>query len=176
MNLEEFITKYGVAQSLEKGQHVFYQGDSSNCLYFVKSGLLKAYYLSDDGKETIKSFIQCNNVIGSISAVTANTHCTFNLIALAPSELIRFNFNDLQHCIAQSHTLAQNVIAMLLNHSMKKEQREFEFLMLPAEERYTRFKEKEPELVNRLTQNDIAKYLGITPVALSRIKHRTTGV
>jgi len=35
-----------------------------------------------------------------------------------------------------------------------------------------RFDDENPHLANRVTQADIARYLGITPVALSRIRGR----
>jgi|GEM_PF-5159862 len=33
------------------------RGEEDQSIYMVKSGLLKAYYLSSDGKENIKSFL-----------------------------------------------------------------------------------------------------------------------
>jgi CRP-like cAMP-binding protein len=64
------------------------------------------------------------------------------------------------------------VIEFLLALYMKKEQREYELLSLPAAERYQRLCAEDPDLIEQVTQNDIALYLGITPVALSRIKKR----
>ena len=45
-----------------------------------------------------------------------------------------------------------------------------EFLSLSAEARYRLLLDRSPELVTRLKQRDIARYLGITPVALRRIR------
>jgi hypothetical protein len=53
---------------------------------------------------------------------------------------------------------------------MKKERREYELLCLPAEARYRALLERQPNIYESITQNDIARYPGITPVALSRIK------
>ena len=64
------------------------------------------------------------------------------------------------------------MIDMLLNFAMKKEKREFEFLCLSPETRYRQLAQNSPALLNRITQNDLAKYLGVTAVGLSRIKKR----
>ena len=56
---------------------------------------------------------------------------------------------------------------------MKKERREREFLTESAEERYRMLLERSPALFDKVTQKDIARYLGITPVALSRIRKRS---
>ena len=47
-----------------------------------------------------------------------------------------------------------------------------EFLLLDAESRYKIFLEEYPTLENRIKQHMIASYLGITPIALSRIKKK----
>jgi len=70
--------------------------------------------------------------------------------------------------------MANTFMKLLFNFSMKKERREYEFLCLSAEERYQLIREQTPDLLDRVTQNDIARYLGITPVALSRIRARTS--
>ena len=57
MKLSEFIAANGKPLRKDIGEYIFAQGDKVTSLYLVKSGLLKAYYLSDDGKENIKSFI-----------------------------------------------------------------------------------------------------------------------
>lgn len=172
MQFSEMIQQHATSITLNKGEHVFHQGDSDSTLYFVKYGLLKAYYLSADGKETIKSFIKPANIIGSLSAAYKGLPCTFNLLGLTDCELLRFEFSTLQQAANENNDIATQLINVLMMHSIKKEQREYDFLMLSAEQRFQKFLKNEPELVNQLTQNDIAKYLGITPVALSRIKHR----
>ena len=65
------------------------------------------------------------------------------------------------------------MIEQLLQFAMKKEKREFEFLCQSAEERFRMLAKNSPSLVEKVTQNDLARYLGITPVGLSRIKKRT---
>ncbi len=50
MNFHELLQLEGVMTEKEKGEHVFMQGDSDKSLYFIQSGLLKAYYTSEDGK------------------------------------------------------------------------------------------------------------------------------
>jgi CRP-like cAMP-binding protein len=59
--------------------------------------------------------------------------------------------------------------------ALKKERREASFLLLDAGERYEAFLEDFADLVPRLPQYHIASYLGITPVALSRIRSRRAG-
>ena len=57
-------------------------------------------------------------------------------------------------------------------HFVLKERREQEVLELSAEERLVKFWEEHPHLKGRIPQRDVAAYLGITEVALSRIMSR----
>lgn len=173
--LQQLLSQFGLSFSIESGKHVFRQGDTNTALYFVATGLLKAYYLAEDGKESIKSFIGQGKLIGSLSSAYTNEAASFNLLALEDCKLVKISFTQLYQQSTQDLALAQQLIHLLLELAMKKEKREYELLCLSAPERYQLLIDNEPELVDKLTQNDIARYLGVTPVALSRIKHRLNG-
>lgn len=172
MNFSELIEREGMR--LEKPRHgfVFRQGEVDSSLYLLQTGLLKAFYTSHDGKEFIKSFILPGSIIGSMASARYGEGCSFSLACLECSTLTRLPFATLVSYSKTDPDIAQATIEVLLDFSMKKERREFEFLCLSAEQRFKLLKEQSPELLERVTQNDIALYLGITPVALSRIRKR----
>lgn len=172
MKLSEFITQNGKTLSMQSEEHIFRQGDLCHLLYVVKSGLLKAYYLSPDGKENIKSFILPGDNIGSLSAVHAGQACTFSLVCLKPCELIVVQFDKLYEASRSDPEISASIIDFLIKFGMKKEMREYELLCLSAQDRYRNLLDSTPELFDLVTQNEIARYLGVTPVALSRIKKR----
>ncbi|VVT28751.1 Crp/Fnr family transcriptional regulator [Hoeflea sp. EC-HK425] len=172
MKIADFIAANGRHLERETGEHLFRQGDEVSSLFLVNRGLLKAYYLSGDGKENIKSFILQGDVIGSLASCHGGASCTFSLICLEPSELIRFSFTELSAAIRSDAELSAETVDFLLGFGMKKEMREYELLCLSAEERYRRLLQATPQLFERVTQNEIARYLGVTPVGLSRIKKR----
>ena len=172
MNFLELVAQSGSEIAIESRAHVFRQGDDDDALYYVRSGFLKAYYVSLAGKESIKSFIRAGNIIGSLSAIYRGLPCAFSLIALQDCRLLKLNFNSLQSILKEHPEVASQLINVLIENSMKKEQREFQFLAMPSEERYRNLVDTDPELLELVTQNDIARYLGITPVALSRIRKR----
>ncbi len=172
MKFQEFVSAHGVPISRAAGEHLFRQGDADQSLYIVKNGLLKAYYLSSEGKENIKSFIMPGDNIGSLVAAYANLKCSFSLICLRDSELIKVDFKAIYEASQHNLEIASTVVDFLLAFAMKKERREFELLCLSAEDRYRLLLENMPSITDLVTQNEIALYLGITPVGLSRIKKR----
>lgn len=172
MQKTEFLLDVGRPVERKKHDYVFRQGDEDTSVYVVVNGLLKAYYVTPEGKEFVKSLILPGSFIGSMTACHANELCSFSLRCLEDSELVEVKFADLKAMAFRDEQIAEFVINGLLDLSMKKERREYEFLCLTAEERYQRLMSRSPEILQRVTQNDIARYLGITPVALSRIKAR----
>lgn len=172
MRFSEFIATNGRPVVKEAGEYLFRQGDRDQSLYVVKTGLLKAYYLSADGKENIKSFLQPGDNIGSLMACYAEKTCSFNLVCLKRSELTLLNFNDLYDASRTDLEISVAIVDLLLAFAMKKEGREYELLCLSAEDRYMRLLENAPGFLEHVTQNEIARYLGVTPVGLSRIKKR----
>ena len=58
------------------------------------------------------------------------------------------------------------------SYTLAKEKRERELLTMTPEERYRQFVHDYPHLLDDLTQKDVARHLGITPVGLSRIASR----
>jgi CRP-like cAMP-binding protein len=172
MKFSEFVAANGKPARIEPGEHVFRQGDRDRCIYLLHEGLLKAYYLSDEGRETIKSFVLPGETISSLSSAYKKSGCTFNLVALQPSALIGIEFDALDAISRTDLEMASAVMDLLLEFALKKERREREFLTESAEHRYRLLIERSPELEAKVKQKDIARYLGITPVALSRIRAR----
>ena len=168
----QILAQLGVSKQKKKHEHLFQQGDKSDVFYLIKSGLLKAYYVTPDGREYVKSFITAGGFIGSLTACYEETLCSFNLSCLEDTDYIEVKYETLYALTGKEPEMATFMLNNLLMLAMKKERREYEFLCLSAPERYQLLCERQPELLDRVTQNDIARYLGITPVALSRIKNR----
>ena len=156
--------------SLPKGRIIFHQGEKDRFLYFVEKGVLKAYYTTGDGKEYIKSFLAEGDIIGNLSALVENSENTFSVQCLEDTTLYKIDFSGLLKKSQVDIESAAILNSGLINLAIKKEKREYEFLCLSASERYLGLVGSMPGIVSRISQNDIARYLGITPVALSRIR------
>ena len=155
------------------GEHLFRQGGEDRSVHVLQEGLLKAYYLSDEGKENIKSFVQPGELIGSLAAAHFKEDCSFSVVCLEPSVTIELDFDALYAAAKDDLEMASAMVEHLLSFSMKKERRERELLTESAQDRYRLLLGRSPELFDKVTQKDIARYLGITPVALSRIRKRS---
>ncbi|MCH6258922.1 hypothetical protein MLD52_20365 [Puniceicoccaceae bacterium K14] len=138
----------------------------------MKSGLLKATYLTLEGKEAIKTFFSGGALVGSLHCVMKKEALPFGAVALQGSSLFSFSLEDLRACAKTDLELANELIERLIQVALVKERREREFLTLSPYERYCSLRDQAPEILENVTQADIVLYLGVTPVALSRMKGR----
>ncbi|MDZ3832419.1 MAG: Crp/Fnr family transcriptional regulator [Sphingopyxis sp.] len=152
--------------------HLFVQGDRNTHIYLVKSGMLKAYYVRADGRQHIKSFLPEGSIIGSMVALVDHDPCTFNLVAIENGSVIALPFGRLKEEAGRDIGLANILVDFLSAYGKRKERREYELLSLSPDERYSVLLETMPDVADRITQADLAAYIGVTPQALSRIKRR----
>lgn len=171
-DFQAFIQSIGQARQVKKGEYLFQQGEPNDSLFFIRQGLLKAFYHTHDGNEWVKSFLSEGDMIGSLQAVAGQGAASFSLLCVEDCDLLQISGSHLIRHLGQQPQFYQPINQMLLQLAMKKERREYELLCLSAEERYQVFCEREGHLLDRLPQQEIAKYIGITPVALSRIRKR----
>ena len=155
-----------------KGETVFSQGETVKNVYILHRGLIKLSYLTAEGKELIKSFISEGDLFGSLVSQLSDGGSTFSAICLEETDVIVIPYTVFESVVEQNPTAKKFALTFFKQLALKKEIREYEFLCLSAEARYRKFLDEYPKLFGRIAQQDIARYLGITPIALSRIKNR----
>ena len=158
--------------SFEAGAFLIRQGECAPNLYFITEGLVKMFYITPDGKEFVKSFICEGQISGSLTSLIEGRDSTFSIVCLeqVKAEVVPYDvFESLVEADPEMLRFGYNFFQTL---ALKKELREHSFLCLTPQERYQQFMQDNAHLSRRVTQADIARYLGITPVALSRIRGR----
>jgi len=166
------IEGFGEEKKYKKGEHIFGQGDVCRDVFCVRRGLIKIYYNTLEGKEWIKTFIADKGILGSRISQMLSVASPFSALCLEDTEVIKFPYELFEDACFEDLELARTVFRFTQWLGVKKEIREYNLLCLSVEEAYLKFVRENPKLICRLTQIDIARYLGITPIALSRIKKR----
>jgi CRP-like cAMP-binding protein len=168
---EDFEAKIATAR-LVAGASVFRTGDPVSHLFVVSTGLVKLTYLREDGSEWIKSFHAEGAFFSSISALAGAKSAGFSATALESCVVEKLPYRELERRAEGDLSWSRAFRAALVLFAVRKEEREREFLTLNAEQRYRSFATREPALMRRVTQKDLAAYLGVTPVGLNRIAKR----
>ncbi len=159
-------------RTFEAGKHLIRHGDDINELYFLTIGLVRFYYLDTQGREFNKSFSTPGQVLSSLSSLVEGSPSPFSIQALASSECLILSYSQflkLSNRFPEWRSLQIRLLEQLI---IRKERREADFLLLSATERYHKFLHEYAHIAAQIPNYHIAAYLGITEVALSRIRSR----
>ena len=164
--------KYFKTKSLPKGAHLFNIGDKVTNFYFLIKGLARYYYISDSGKEFNKSFAEKQgHLLSSISSVSMQEEVSpFCVETLSSFTTLYIHYQDFINLGAQHKEWNDLTLRIYERLIVKKERREADFLLLDSKARYEKFLEDYSMIENSVQNYHIASYLGITEVALSRIR------
>jgi CRP-like cAMP-binding protein len=156
---------------LKAGDTLLRIGEPARHVWWISQGLLRFYFLSADGLERNKSFHAEGAWVGS-GMPPRSSPSPYAIEALEATELLELSYESLEDAIARFPAV-ETVHAEALGWAFSEQvAREAELLSEDAASRYTRFLRERPALAARLPLHHIASHLGITNVALSRIRRR----
>lgn len=138
--------------------------------YYVVSGLLRFYYLTESGKELNKCFYREGDFASDFASFYLRQPSRFSIATIEPSVLVRIAYRDLEGVLERSPELRFLSEQAMNTLMIRNERREEDFLTLSAGERFRKFVSNFPDYMDRIPQRHIASYLGITPESLSKYK------
>ena len=155
---------------LAAGEFFVQAGTTADSIALVTSGALREYFVTRDGKEFIKAFVLPGQFTGSLFDLLSGEPSTANIQTLKPTQLWVAPYGKVR--VLYDLYPEWERVGRLLTEDLfiKKARREYEFLTMDATERYLNLLAQQPDLEQHVPQYHIASYLGITPVALSRIR------
>ncbi|HEX6890891.1 MAG TPA: Crp/Fnr family transcriptional regulator [Chryseolinea sp.] len=155
-----------------KKQFALQHGDVCQYFDFVVRGCLRLYKAGDDGVYHILQFATENNWISDLASFHKKTKSRLEIDALEDTVVLRISYEDLIDLYMKAPKFDRIFRVLLENHFMQQQDRIGQLFSSTAEERYQSFLDTYPHLQNRLSQVQIAAYLGVTPEFLSRIRSR----
>ncbi|PQJ83477.1 Crp/Fnr family transcriptional regulator [Aliivibrio sifiae] len=145
------------------------QNDNSKSFYFLLEGLCHASYLTEHGKEFSKEFYWEGDWVVGFEGVIDNEKSPYTLETLTSTTLLSLPIDYIQQWRSQSHPFYLKLIETQLVYKERKER----FMLLNSpQSRYEIFCNNYPNLRAQLSDYQVAAYLGITHISLSRIKNR----
>ena len=155
-----------------KKQFALQHGDVCQYFDFVVRGCLRLYKVDNDGVYHILQFATENYWILDLASFHKKIPATLNIDALEDTVVLRIMHADLIDLYIKAPKFDRIFRVLLENHFMQQQERIGQLFSSTTEERYQSFIDNYPHLLNRLSQVQIAAYLGVTPEFLSRIRSR----
>lgn len=156
-------------KNLKRNEHFVVSGKESNQLGFVAQGLFKVYYLDHRGREFIRIFHAEGSPLGDYTALIRGELPIVNIQALEESKVLTIPFPDFRGLFERHVTWQEFGRKIAEELMMIRERREYQFMVHSASQRHKLFLAEYGTVAGRVSQADIASYLGITPESLSRL-------
>lgn len=151
------------------------QGNICRHLYFIQEGLVKAYFIDRNGEEVILNFASESWWITDIYSFEENRASRLYIESIEPTKCRVLTLENQYELFDKIPRLERFFRMLLQKHVGVLQERLFEHIAATAEDRYDGFLESYPTLSNRIPQNQIANYIGVSPEFLSRIRKRKVG-
>lgn len=170
-DFKQFIKPFEY-RKFKKKEVVLKEGDY--CLFegFVLNGCFKIYYLNEKGFEQTLYFAVEEWWITDIDSLINNVPSILNIEALEDSEVLVISKKDKEHLYEALPQIEKLFRIMNQKSSVALQRRILSLTGKTADKRYLEFLEKYPGLEQRLTQQQVASYLGITHEFLSKIRRK----
>lgn len=163
------LKPYLKEKKLKKKHFLFQEGDMAQQIAFVNNGCLRSYAIDKNGAEHILQFAPSGWWLGDMKSILYNQPATLNADAIEDSEIILVRQSDLEY-LYKIIPVLERYFRILAERSLATfQQRLVDSLSLTASERYSRFCERYPSLIQTLPQKYVASYIGITPEFLSKM-------
>lgn len=159
----------GVKKTFSKGEFILKEGEIERNLYFIESGAIRVFLLSEHEEQCIRFGFE-GSIINSLGSYFRENPSEFYIEALRKttlrviskekvSALVNKDFNSL----TGYKSLLETVIAQQI-------EREVDLLTASPTERLNRVLQRSPDLFQHIPLRYIASYLRMTPETLSRIR------
>ncbi len=159
---------------LKKKEFLLHQGEVSRYETFVTKGCLRAFNVNDKGEEYIAQFAVEDWWIGDMYSFLTGTPSTLYIEALEDCELLQIDKQGLEDLYLKLPKMERFFRIIIQNAFIASQKRVLSAMSQTAEERYQEFIRKYPNIEQRVSQYQVAAYLGVTPEFLSRIRKKFT--
>lgn len=154
--------------TLQRNDMLLRAGEVEKHLYFIVSGAIHAFYVSESEEHTIR-FGYKGSLITSIPSFYDQRPSEIYLQAIRKTEIVAFDREDFVRVMNGDPTLRSFYIASLEQLAGQQMEREFDLLTSSPSERLRRVMERSPSLFQEIPAKYIASYLRMSPETLSRI-------
>ena len=152
-------------------------GEVCNFEAYINKGCIREYFIDDAGIELTLQFATEDWWVSDITSFEDQIPSDMYIETLEDCELLVLTRQSKENLINEVPQLERMFRLMIQRHLSKLQKRLFKTVSSTAMDQYIEFVTRYPTISQRVSQQYIASYLGITPEFLSRLraKHLKNG-
>ncbi len=156
-----------------KKKEIFIQsGQAQQSIGFIVSGLIRSYYIDNNGNEKTVRFYAEKDYAIHYTAFITQQFSKYTFQCLENTVLVLLSYENMQLLYRQIPTF-EKYGRLVAEEILKMQQQRIEsFVFQTAEERYKDFMKQHPDIYNRVSLSHLCSYLGIERQTLTRIRQK----
>lgn len=172
LNTEEqrHFTSLLQPKKVKRKEFLLHEGEICTASTFVVDGCLRGYTVDTNGWEHVLSFAPKGWWMADMYSLLSQKPGHLHIEALEETEILTLSKKDQQNLYQDIPAFERFFRILVENSLVASQQRLIDNLSLTAEERYLKFCDVYPTLINQLPQKQIASYIGVTPEFFSRMR------
>lgn len=147
-------------------------GEVASKIYLLVSGIMRVYLSDESGKEYNKNFFIPPCFVGSYTSLIKGEPSKLTYKTLTECKVYEIDFNQFTQLCKTNLEISNLYNKILEKIFMSYEERQLELISMNAKQRYLQLRQRMPNIDTIIPQYQIASYLSITPVQLSRIRKK----
>jgi len=167
------VMKHFESKNIKKKTNLLQAGTIAKEVYFIISGCIRLYY-EKDGVDISAYFFTEKMFSGAYDSFVSQKISRHSIETIEDCQVLTISYKSLQELFIQFPKMNEIVRKILEERFVSLHELYTSQILDTPEERYLNLQQQRPDLLNRIPQHQIATFLGITPVSLSRIRNRVT--
>lgn len=148
------------------------KGNISRYEFFILKGCLRVFVTDQSGNEHTLSLNIESWWCGDLKSFINQEPASYYIQALEDTEVLRLNLTNWNKLLNTVPQMEHWFRVSFQNALIAKQERIIQNISLTAEERYLRYLEKYPHILQRVPQKHVASYLGMTPEFFSILRRK----
>lgn len=166
------VDEYFKVRTIKRRQFILQEGDICKHNTFVVEGCFRMYMIDEKSKEHNLQFAIENWWIGDIGSFHAEEPSKLYIEAIENSIILQIKKEDQLKLFVEYPKFNRIFRVLAENAIVGLQKRIIQNISSTAEERYLDFVNRHPQFFNRISNIQIASYLGVTPEFLSAIRKK----
>lgn len=157
-------------KKVKKKTFLLQEGDICDFEAFVLKGCIRSYYIDKDGVETILLFAVEDWWVSDLTSFSEQKPSNLFIETLEDCELLSIDYKNKNRLFEKIPAFERMFRIMVQRALGVLQQRFYASVSQTAEQRYIQFMEKYPLVAQRVPQHQIARYIGVSPEFLSKVR------
>jgi CRP-like cAMP-binding protein len=167
---DQLIRPYVFIRNFEKKEIISQNGVVENYFNFLLKGVARKFFKNGHG-EVSTQIAQEGQIIMVEDSFLSRRSSSYCVEAIEPVTTASVTYNDLETIYSTSAKMERMGRLVVTAMMILRERRQAQLIKQTPRERFLKFVQGHPALIQRVPQKYLASYLNIQPETFSRFKH-----